>query len=66
MEKPAELQKLEEQKSELINDLLATVTVKEELWNYHPDNPNKKDVVKEYDILCQIERDITLEIEELS
>lgn len=66
MKKPAELQKLEEQKSELINDLLATVTVKEELWNYHPDNPNKKDVVKEYDILCQIERDITLEIEELS
>lgn len=56
----------EEQKKELINDLLATVTVKEELWNYHPDNPNKKDVVKEYDILCQIERDITLEIEELS
>ena len=53
-------------KEELINDLLAIVTVKEELWHYHPDNPNKKDIVKEYDILRQIERDITLEIEELS
>ena len=34
-------QKLEEQKTELINDLIATTTVIEELWRYHPDNPNK-------------------------
>ncbi len=54
------------QKSELIDDLLATATVKEEVWRYHPDNPNKKDVVKEYDVLCQIERDLELELSELS
>ena len=54
------------QKSELIDDLLATATVKEEVWRYHPDNPNKKDVVKEYDVLCQIERDLEAELDDLS
>ena len=54
------------QKSELIDDLLATTTVKEEVWRYHPDNPNKKDVVKEYDVLCQIERDLEAELDDLS
>ena len=56
---------LEEQKAELINDLIATSTVMEELWNYHPDNPKKKDVVKEYEILKQIKSDIEKEIKEL-
>jgi|TARA_B110000444_G_scaffold228097_1_gene233665 hypothetical protein len=52
--------------SELMEDLLSTATVKEELWRYHPDNPNKKDVEKEYDILIQIEKDIELELAELN
>jgi len=56
---------LEEQKAELINDLIATSTVMEELWNYHPDNPKKKDVIKEYEILKQIKSDIEKEIKEL-
>ena len=34
-------------KSELISDLVATTTVMDEVWNYHPENPNKKDVVAE-------------------
>ena len=37
----------------------------EELWNYHPDNPDKKDVVKEYDVLKKIQKDIEQEIAEL-
>ena len=61
----SEQDKIDNQKAELINDLMATAIVKEEVWRYHPDNPNKKDVVKEYDILCQIEKDLELEIEEL-
>ncbi len=61
----SEQEKIDNQKAELIDDLLATATVKEELWRYHPDNPDKKDVVKEYDILCVIERDLELELEEL-
>lgn len=62
----SEQEKIDNQKAELINDLMATATVKEEVWRYHPDNPDKKDVVKEYDILCQIERDLELEIAELN
>lgn len=57
--------KLEEVRAELINDLVATATVMEELWNYHPDNPDKKDVVKEYDTLVKIQADIEKEIAEL-
>jgi predicted secreted protein len=53
------------QKSELISDLLATNTVMEEVWRYHPDNPGKKDVVKEYNILQQIQSDIEKELAEL-
>ena len=52
-------------KSELIADLVATTTVMEELWRYHPENPNKKDVKKEFDILKQIKADIELELVEL-
>lgn len=55
----------EEQKVELLNDLLATSTVMEELWNYHPDNPNKKDVAKEYKVLEVIKATIEREIKEL-
>jgi len=58
-------EELDQQKSELINDLLATSTVMDEVWRYHPDNPNKKDVVKEYNILKQIQKDIESELAEL-
>jgi len=37
----------------------------EEVWRYHPDNPNKKDVIKEYNILKQIQSDIEQELAEL-
>ena len=51
-------EELDLQKAELINDLVATSTVMEEVWRYHPDNPEKKDVIKEYNILKQIQKDI--------
>jgi hypothetical protein len=60
-----EKQTLEEQKAELINDLLAVSTVMDELWDYHPDNPNKKDVVHEYKVLEKILKDVEQEIKEL-
>jgi hypothetical protein len=58
-------EELDQQKSELIADLLATTTVMDEVWRYHPDNPNKKDVIKEYEILKQIQKDIESELAEL-
>ena len=57
--------KPEDLKTELINDLIATTTVMEEIWNYHPDNPNKKDVVKKFNVLKQIKKDIEKEIAEI-
>ena len=53
------------QKSELVSDLLATTTVMEEIWYYHPENPNKKDIVKEYNTLKKIQSDIEKELAEL-
>ena len=64
MEK-TELQILEEKKVELINDLAATATVMDELWRYHPDNPNKVNIVKEYDSLKKMQSDIEKEIKDL-
>jgi len=52
-------------RSELINDLVATSTVMDEMWRYHPDNQKKKDIVKEYDILKQIQSDIESELANL-
>ncbi len=56
---------LEEQKANLINDLIAVSTVMDELWNYHPDNPEKKDVIEEFNTLKNIQKDIEKEIAEL-
>jgi hypothetical protein len=62
MTKPGELNA---EKVELINDLLATATVLEELWRYHPENKDRKDVVKEYNILLSIKGGIEGELAEL-
>ena len=59
-------EELDQQKSELINDLLATSTVMEELWNYHPENPNRKDIIAEYNQLLKIQRDIENELDSLN
>ena len=48
-----------------MSDLIATSTVREEMWRYHPENPVKVDIIKEYNILIQIEKDITAELDEL-
>ena len=49
-------------KSELINDLVATITVMEEYWRFHPDNPEKQDVVSEYVKLEEMKADIEKEL----
>ena len=62
----SKLEELNQQKAELIEDLMATATGMEEVWRYHPDNPEKKDVVGEYKILKQIQKDIEAELADLS
>ncbi|MDA7616904.1 hypothetical protein N8579_00840 [bacterium] len=61
----AKQEELDLQKAELINDLVATSTVMEELWSYHPENPDKKDVIEEYKTLLKIQKDIEKELQEL-
>ena len=58
-------EELDQQKTELINDLVATSTVMEEVWRYHPENPDKKDVVSEYNVLKKIKVDIEQELSDL-
>lgn len=53
------------EKTDLINDLIAVSTVMDELWRYHPDNPKQKDVILEYNQLLKIKGDIENEIAEL-
>ena len=60
-----EQEQLNQQKASLLDDLVAVSTVLEETWNYHPDNPNKKNVIEEYDQLLKIKEDIERELEEL-
>ncbi len=60
------LEKLENERVELINDLIACETVMDEIWKFHPDNPKKKDVVKEYKILQQVSEGLKEELENLS
>ena len=61
-----DLNEKELKKEQLINDLIATVTVMDEIYNYHPDNPNKKDVVAEYNTLLKIKKELEKEIEDLN
>ena len=52
-------------KTELVNDLIATTTIMEELWRYHPENQDKKDVVSEYEVLKRVKEDIEEEMKKL-
>ena len=60
-----EQEQLNQQKASLLDDLMAVSTVMEEVWNYHPDNPNKKDIIQEYKLLERIKSDIEKELSEL-
>ena len=60
-----EQEQLNQQKASLLDDLIAVSTVMEEVWNYHPDNPNKKDPITEYNHLLKIKGDIENELDSL-
>jgi hypothetical protein len=60
-----EQEQLNQQKASLLDDLMSVATVMEEVWNYHPDNPNKKDIVTEYNHLLKIQSDVENELKEL-
>lgn len=53
---------IENMRLDLINKLSFLVTVKDELWNYHPDNSERIDVVDEFSKLTQEIEDIKEQI----
>jgi len=59
-------EKLNSQKAQLIEELLAVKTVMEELWLYHPDNPNNKDITVEYKTLQNIQAEVEKELKKLN
>ena len=52
-------------KEELVNDLMAITMVMEELWKYHPSNPDKIDIITEYEVLGKIKDNIELDLDRL-
>jgi hypothetical protein len=49
-------------KTELVNELAFLVGVQEKIWEYHPNNPNGKDIVE---VFNQIQEDIEVIEEQL-
>ena len=39
---------VQKQRTQMIDELMSISTVMDELFRYHPDNPNKVDVVQEF------------------
>lgn len=58
-------QEKENLKADLINDLISVTVVMEEIWKYHPSNPNKIDIVTEYENLEKIKQLIELDLDRL-
>ena len=52
-------------KADLINDLISVSTVMEELWKYHPENPERIDIISEYDNLVEMKKEIEAELDGL-
>jgi len=56
---------VDNKKSELVNDLMATITIMEDYWRFHPDNKNAQDVKVEYTKLQEMKKEIEGELAEL-
>ena len=50
-------------KTELVNDLIAIEILIEELWRFHPENPDREDVIGEYTHLIKMRGDIENELD---
>jgi hypothetical protein len=47
----------------LIDELMTVVQIMDELYRYHPDNPNRFNVAEEYKILAERKAQIDAELE---
>ena len=60
-----EQERIDDEKSELLQDLMAAEKVMGELWKYHKNNPNRVSIEDEYSLLEKMKNDIELELEKL-
>ncbi len=54
-----------DKKSQLVNDIVNLSRLIDEMYVYHPDNPNRVDVVEETERIKQIISDLSAQIDEL-
>jgi hypothetical protein len=54
-----------DKKSQLINDIINLSRLEDEMYVYHPDNPNRIDVVEETEKIKKIIEDLSAQIDEL-
>lgn len=53
------------EKAALVNTLIEVEDRIDELWEYHPENPDKTDVVEEFEKLQKLALVLTTQIDEL-
>ena len=54
-----------DKKSQLVNDIINLSRLINEMYVYHPDNPDRVDVVEETEKIKQIISDLSAQIDEL-
>jgi len=59
-------QDLENERMELINDLIAISQIMDDYYRFHPENPNKIDLVAEYNNLDEMRKKIELDLDRIS
>jgi len=57
---------LEEKRENLVNDIIILNRMVEDLWQYHPDNKDKIDIVKSFDNIQAKIKEKEIEIEGLN
>ena len=54
-----------DKKSQLVNDIVNLSRLVDEMYVYHPDNPDRVDVVEETEKIKQVISDLSAQIDEL-
>ena len=66
MREYTEQERMDDEKSELLQDLMTTERVIKDLWKYHKNNPKRIVLEDEYSKLEQMRSNIEKELENLS
>ena len=53
----------ENKETDMINDIISISTIMDDYWRFHPNNPQKIDLVNEYESLEKLKSDTEAELE---